>query len=178
MPTKLTSPKDLAPGAFHIGVDDVNKSVNEIVKLIRDDKEFAVLIPISVTSEIARLENRDGERQHDQEIAMKVYAMSKITLASSAEVWLINLPGEPFNHFYSNDMEGLGLTGMQDVFLRSYEDAVVQSRNVGAKEYEIEPLEAFPITRSKRRSQNKDNDETAEPIRSESEDYSIHTPSS
>ena len=55
---------------------------------------------------------------------------------------------------------------------------MVQSRNVGAKEYEIEPLKAFPITRSKRRLQNKDNDETAEPIRSEREDYSIHTPSS
>jgi hypothetical protein len=29
--------------------------LNEIVKLIKDNKRFAVLIPISVTSEIARL---------------------------------------------------------------------------------------------------------------------------
>ncbi len=50
--------KDLAPNTFHIGIDDVNKSVNEIVKLIKDNKSFAVLIPISVTSEIARLEIR------------------------------------------------------------------------------------------------------------------------
>ncbi len=70
-------------------MDDVNKSVNEIVKLIKDDKSFAVLIPISVTSEIARLENKDGERQYDYELAKKVQGMSKITLASSAEVWLI-----------------------------------------------------------------------------------------
>jgi hypothetical protein len=75
-------------------------------------------------------------------------------------------------------MEGLGLTGIQEVFLRSYEDAVVQSRNVGAKEEENEPLEAFPITRSKKQLHNKDNDKTAEPIISEREDYSIHTPSS
>ncbi len=54
------------------------------------------------------------------ELAKKVSAISKITLASSAEVWLINLLGEPFNHFYSNDMEGLGLTGVQEVFLASY----------------------------------------------------------
>ena len=66
-------------------------------------------MPISVRSEIARLENENtGERCHDFELAKKVTGMSKITLASSAEVWLINLPGEPFNHFYSNDMEGLG----------------------------------------------------------------------
>jgi hypothetical protein len=115
--------KDLAPDAFHIGVDDVNKSVNEIVKLIRDNKRFAVLIPISVTSEIARLENKDDERQHDHDLAIKVHQMSKITLASSAEVWLINLPGESFSHFYNNDMEGLGLTGVHEVFLASYEDA-------------------------------------------------------
>ncbi len=35
--------KELAPTAFHIGVDDVNKSVNEVVKLIKGDKSFAVL---------------------------------------------------------------------------------------------------------------------------------------
>ena len=52
--------KDLAPNAFHIGIDDVNKSVNEVVKLIKENKHFAVLMPISVTSEIARLENVDS----------------------------------------------------------------------------------------------------------------------
>ncbi len=88
-----------------------------------------MLIPISVTSEIARLENKDGQRLHDYELAKKkVQGMSKITLASSAEVWLINLPGESFNHFYNNDMEGLGLIGIQEVFLESYEEMKILSR--------------------------------------------------
>ena len=154
---KLLS-KDLAPNAFHIGIDDVNKSVNEVVKLIKEDKHFAVLMPISVTSEIARLENVDGERCHDLDLAKKVSAMSKITLASSAEVWLINLPGDPFNHFYSNDMEGLGLTGVQDVFLASYEDMKTQSRIILE---ELDPtddtrvtMESFPVTRSAKRARN------------------------
>ncbi len=43
--------KNLAPDAFHIGVDDVNKSVNEIVKLIRKDERLAELIPISVSNQ-------------------------------------------------------------------------------------------------------------------------------
>ena len=81
--------KELSPTAFHIGIDDVNKSVNEVVKMIKGDKNFAVLMPISVTSEIARLENVDGERCHDLELAKKVSVMSKITLASSLEVWHI-----------------------------------------------------------------------------------------
>ncbi len=128
----------------------MNKSVNEIVKLIRDNKRFAVLIPISVTSEIARLENKDGERQHDHDLAIKVHRMSKITLASSAEVWLISLPRESFSHFYNNDMEGLGLTGVQEVFLTSYEDAKDLATIIGISEDDNEPLETFPITRSRR----------------------------
>ena len=132
--------KELAPTAFHIGVDDVNKSVNEVVKLIKGDKSFAVLMPISVTSEIARLENVDGERCHDLELAKKVSVMSKITLASSAEVWLINLPGEPFNHFYSNDMEGLGLTGVQEVFLASFEEIRNESKTLVDESEEDLPI--------------------------------------
>jgi hypothetical protein len=82
----------MAPNTFHIGVDDVNRSVNEVVKLIQGDKHFAVLMPISVTSEITRLENIEGERWHELDLATKVNNMSKITLAPSTEVWLINLP--------------------------------------------------------------------------------------
>ncbi len=149
--------KELTPTAFHIGVDDVNKSVNEVVKLIKGDKSFAVLMPISVTSEIARLENVDFERCHDLELAKKVSVMSKITLASSAEVWLINLPGEPFNHFYSNDMEALGLTGVQDeVFLASFEEIKNESRIIVDESEEDMPvntviMDSFPVTRSSRR---------------------------
>ena len=168
--------KELAPGTFHIGIDDVNKSVNEVVKLISENKSFAVLMPISVTSEIARLENdKNGDRCHDLELAKKVSGMSKITLASSAEVWLINLPGEPFNHFYSNDMEGVGLTGVQEIFLTSYEEMRNQSRVILREHDNDEPecpeiMESFPITRSKRIiNQDKDS-----PERNESE--AINTP--
>jgi hypothetical protein len=155
---KLLS-KDLAPNTFHIGIDDVNKSINEVVKLIKENKHFAVLMPVSVTSEIARLENIDGERCHDLELAKKVSAMSKITLASSAEVWLINLPGESFNHFYSNDMEGLGLKGVQEVFLISYEDMKIQSNIIieeidRTNDTQITTMESFPVTRSAKRARN------------------------
>ena len=124
--------------------------------MIKGDKSFAVLMPISVTSEIARLENVDGERCHDLELAKKVSVMSKITLASSAEVWLINLPGEPFNHFYSNDMEGLGLTGIQEVFLTSLENMRNESRViVEGTDQDMDTLiimDSYPVTRSTRRA--------------------------
>jgi hypothetical protein len=76
--------------------------------------------------------------------------MSKITLASSSEVWLIKLPGEAFNHFLSNDMEGLGLTGCKGVFQESIsrEHAATIDGPYGPQE----TLEAFPITRSRNRA--------------------------
>jgi hypothetical protein len=86
--------------------------------------------------------------------------MSKITLASSSEVWLINLPGEQFNHFLSNDMEGLGLTGCLEVFQESIareRDASTIRRKHYEKLGELDygdpvTLEAFPITRAQHRA--------------------------
>jgi hypothetical protein len=52
-------------------------------------------------------------------------------------------------------MEGLGLTGVQEVFLTSYEDAKDPATIIGIREDDNEPLEAFPITRSRRLLGNK-----------------------
>ncbi len=110
--------KETAATAFHIGIDDVNKCANETIQLIKDGKHFAILMPISLTSEIARLENVDGQRVHDIETAKKVASMSKIVLASSSETWLVSC----LNHFYNNDMEGLGMNKVQEIFYNSYHE--------------------------------------------------------
>ncbi len=85
--------KEITATAFHIGIDDVNKCVNETMQLIKDGKHFAILMPVSLTTEIAGLENVDGQRMHDLNMANKVAAMSKIVMASSSEVWLVNCSG-------------------------------------------------------------------------------------
>ncbi len=141
----------------------------ETIQLIKDGKNFAILMPVSVTSEIARLENVEGERRFDMEMAIKVSAMSKVTLALSSEVWLINLPGETFNHFLNNDIEGLGLTGCQAVFqdsiarekeeseiMQDYDNIVAdepvkQSNQTELDQNEEDIVEAFPVTRSRNR---------------------------
>jgi hypothetical protein len=53
--------------AFHIGVEDVNKVVDLCRNLIKQDRQFAVLIPISIAGEIARKENDGQVRMYDQE---------------------------------------------------------------------------------------------------------------
>ncbi len=109
---------------------------------------------------------------HCQEYAgpQKDGSTHRFTLASSSEVWLIHLPGEPFNHFLNHDMEGLGLTGCQAVFqdslAREKETAgIIQDyKNIVAEELlklSIEKesdqndegtVEAFPVTRASNRS--------------------------
>jgi hypothetical protein len=42
------------------------------------------LMPLSLVPEISRLENVEGARVHDEEVARKVDALSKIVLPSSA----------------------------------------------------------------------------------------------
>jgi hypothetical protein len=39
--------------AFHIGIEDVNKIVDLCRMLIKEGKQFAILIPISIVGEIA-----------------------------------------------------------------------------------------------------------------------------
>ena len=88
-------------------------------------------------------------------------------------------PGEAFNHFYSNDMEGLGLTGVQEVFLASYNEIKIQSRIIVEEQDDYVPeyqeiMDAFSATRAKRKASNqRDKDQSPSTL---SESDAIHTP--
>jgi hypothetical protein len=87
-------------GAFHIGVEDVNKVVHLCKSLISHRKQFTVLIPMSVVGEIARLENDDsGERRYDPELITAVEKLSKVILAQDAEMWLISIEDHHIGEF-------------------------------------------------------------------------------
>jgi hypothetical protein len=77
--------------------------------------------------------------------------MSRITLASSSEVWLVHLPGDPFNHFLSNDMEGLGLTGCKAVFQESLVREMDATAQVG--DHDADTFQAVPDMRSRDRDE-------------------------
>jgi hypothetical protein len=87
--------------AFHIGIEDVNKVVHLCRMLIKEGKQFATLIPISIVGEIARLENNDGERNYDAELIDSVEKLSRIILAQDAEMWLISLDKHHIDEFVS-----------------------------------------------------------------------------
>jgi hypothetical protein len=64
--------------------------VGEIRELIASGKSFAFLTSISLIPQIARGVN---ESNMDEEIALKLNQMTKLVMASTADAWLINLPG-------------------------------------------------------------------------------------
>jgi hypothetical protein len=81
--------------AFSIGTPHADTGVREIRELISSGKAFAVLTPISLIPHIARGCN---EGDMDEEIAEKVNQMTKIVMASTADAWLIHLPGLTRRH--------------------------------------------------------------------------------
>ncbi len=85
--------------AFHIGIEDVSKVVDLCRMLIKQGKQFAILIPISIVGEIARLENDDSGRTYDPELIYSVEKLSRIILAQDAEMWLISLDKRHIDEF-------------------------------------------------------------------------------
>jgi hypothetical protein len=77
--------------AFSIGTPHADTGVCEIRELISSGKMFAVLTPISLIPQIAR--GCKEEDDVDEAIAEKVNQMTKIVMASTADAWLIHIPG-------------------------------------------------------------------------------------
>ncbi len=81
--------------AFSIGTPHADTGVREIRELIASGKSFAVLTAISLIPQIASEVN---ESDMDEGIALKVNQMTKLVPASTADAWLINLPGMVRRH--------------------------------------------------------------------------------
>jgi hypothetical protein len=97
---KLSTSED-SSDAFHIGIEDLNKVVDLCRMLIKKGKQFAILIPISIVGEIARLENVGNVRDYDMELNSSVEKLSRIILAQDAEMWLILLDKHHIDEFIS-----------------------------------------------------------------------------
>jgi len=87
-------------------VEDVNKVVDQCRNLIANGKQFAVLMPVSIAGEVARLENTGRERHYDEDLLKKVEGLSRIILAQDAEMWLVNLNNHRFNEFVPIHQQG------------------------------------------------------------------------
>jgi hypothetical protein len=83
--------------SYSIGAPHADVGVRETQDLIRKDRAFAILTPLSLIPQISR--GTTGNDDDMVRIAKKVDGMTKIIMASTADAWLINLPvGSPRRH--------------------------------------------------------------------------------
>jgi hypothetical protein len=92
-------------------------------------RQFAVLIPMSIVGEIARIENNAGERQYDPELITAVEKLSRVILAQDAEMWLISIENHHIGEFITLQKQ------MEENLheMTSIRESVAKERNSKAK---------------------------------------------
>jgi hypothetical protein len=78
-----------AKNTFHIGIMHSDSSFKEVHELLQSEKQFAILCPIGIISELSRKENGlDNQWIYDQNLDEKVHLLSKLVLSQDNQVWL------------------------------------------------------------------------------------------
>jgi hypothetical protein len=146
-------------GAFLIGTPTANSLVQEVLHLLKNDRQFAVLMPLSLVSELSRLENSGGAQTHDLDVARKVDTLSKIVFPSSAQVWLVNLAQFAITKILIIMEEGAGLDEVERTFresLLNLQDMMEQKDDWYDHNTTVELL---ATTRSKKRTVDNGNEQ-------------------
>jgi hypothetical protein len=76
---------------FYLGINHAEKIIDEIREMVSSDKQFAVLIPTSLISEISRLEDINGIPKYDEHLENLIHNLSKIVLSQTNDTWLLKL---------------------------------------------------------------------------------------
>ncbi len=120
-------------------------------------------MPLSLVPELSRLENDEGVRSHDLDIARKVDALSKIVLPSSAQVWLVNLAHFSVTKLFTIMEEGPGLDEVEQTFRESLHNLFETMEQKNDWQEHNESVEALVATRSRKRAAETE-DEQSEAI--------------
>jgi hypothetical protein len=105
---------------FFIGACQAEKSVDEVKELLSSDKQFAILLPTGLLSEISRKENAHGGEVYDKEFEEQIFNLSKIVLSQEGETWLIRVNDEPKTvEVLTAENVGCGPQEIIDIFTNS-----------------------------------------------------------
>jgi hypothetical protein len=136
------------PNAFLIGTPTANSATKEVLQLLTQRRQFAVLMPLSLVPELSRLENVGGARVYDEEVARRVDVLSKIVLPSSAQVWLVNLPKFSMTRVLSRSEEGVGPERIEQIVKESLANLLESMELNSDWQDHNEVVEMLPTTRS------------------------------
>ncbi len=85
-----------ASDSLHIGIMHTDGNLKELVDLLKEGKQFAMLCPIGIISQLSRKENGNNNQwSSDKDIDQLVIDLSKLILSHDSQVWLINLCNHP-----------------------------------------------------------------------------------
>ena len=62
--------------------------------MVSSNKQFAILIPTGLITEIARKEDINGVVVYDKEMEALVHDLSKVVLSQTNDTWLMRVQGE------------------------------------------------------------------------------------
>ncbi len=78
--------QEVKASAFLIGTPTANSVIKEVLQLLSQDRQLAVLMPLSLILELAWLENNGSERLYDRNMVQKVEALSNIVRPSKMRI--------------------------------------------------------------------------------------------
>ena len=113
---------------FFIGVCHAEKSLDEVKGLLASNKQFAVLLPTGLLSEISRGENAQGKGLYNQELEEQIFNLSKIVLSQEGETWLVRINDQPkiVEVLVAEDV-GCDAPDAIDILAESIENLLLQS---------------------------------------------------
>ncbi len=113
---------------FYIGVNHAEKVTEEIRHVVSSSKQFAILIPTGLITEIARKEDINGVAVYDKEMEALVHGLSKIALSQTNDTWLMRVQGEnKITDVLLSEASGCSLDEAHDIIAQSLESLVPET---------------------------------------------------
>lgn len=136
---------------FYIGVNHAEKATEDIKHLISSSKQFAILVPTGLITEIARKEDINGVAVYDEKIEKLVHNLSKVVLSQTNDTWLMKIHGEEkMTEVLMSEAVGCILGEVNAVMAQSLESLVLESVDLPDWESHNQEVEVYVETRQSR----------------------------
>ena len=137
---------------FYIGVNHAEKIIEEIKEMIFSDKQFAVLVPTGLISEIARMEDVNGIPTYDRKIEEMIFGLSKIVLSQTNDTWLLKLrDGSKTTEVLITESIGCDFKEIDTIMSESIEALMLESEYLPDWDEHNKEVETYITTRQMQR---------------------------
>jgi hypothetical protein len=116
---------------FYIGINHAEKIIEDIKEMVISDKQFALLIPTGLISEISRLEDVNGIPKYDEQLENLIHSLIKIVLSQTNDTWLLKLRDvNKLAEVLITESVGCGFDEITEVMAESIETLILESEHL------------------------------------------------